>query len=329
MSTLPFLKFLTLDVFTSTPYTGNPLALVKVPSNLLLRQSQKQAIAREFNFSETVFVHESESNNESNKTTSTPEWRIDIFTPEQELPFAGHPTIGAACYVLKQLDLGETAVGEGESSNGTLLTKSGPIAISTLTTGWGCSADISHSVHIHRRTIGDLASTWTAVQDADIHALELAAPVVSIVAGMAFFMIELQSEEMLGRVRYSGIAGPDLKLCLDEGRWGRGFVGRHYYVLDSDSETGEGEGEVNVSTRMIDRNLEDPATGSAACTLGAYLALKRGASTRFRLTQGREMGRDSVIRVEVGVDGKGGVKSVRLVGKVVLVMEGSVRVPVK
>lgn len=86
------LDFITIDVFTQTKYQGNPLAIVKVPSTITLTQEQKQSIAREFNLSETTFLHE--------QPTEKLSWKVDIFMTTAELPFAGHPTIGTACYAL-------------------------------------------------------------------------------------------------------------------------------------------------------------------------------------------------------------------------------------
>ena len=92
------LRFTTLDVFTQTPYEGNPLAIVIIPSHLKhkITQAKKQAIALEFNLSETLFLHE-------NTAEKQDEWIVDIFTTTEELPFAGHPSIGAAFYVLNLL----------------------------------------------------------------------------------------------------------------------------------------------------------------------------------------------------------------------------------
>lgn len=88
------LEFVTLDVFTAKPYEGNPLAIVRVPSGRTLSQEQKQIIAREFNLSETTFLHEKAA------ATEDDEWTVDIFMISKELPFAGHPTVGTACYIL-------------------------------------------------------------------------------------------------------------------------------------------------------------------------------------------------------------------------------------
>ena len=73
-------KFVTLDVFTENRFEGNPLALVHVPADSPITQEQKQAIAREFNLSETVFLHADDG---------SPERRLDIFVPSTEIPFAG------------------------------------------------------------------------------------------------------------------------------------------------------------------------------------------------------------------------------------------------
>ena len=86
------LAYLLLDVFTSEPLKGNPLAVVQKADGLL--DDQMQAIAREFNLSETVFI----CRPKSERHTAA----VRIFTPEVELPFAGHPSVGAAWAVLDQ-----------------------------------------------------------------------------------------------------------------------------------------------------------------------------------------------------------------------------------
>src|SRR3954452_17121501 len=90
-----------VDVFTDRPFAGNPLAAVFGAE--ALAGDQMQALAREFNLSETVFVLPS--------AAPTATYRARIFTPETELPFAGHPSVGAAV----------TAVRRGMTSSGTLI----------------------------------------------------------------------------------------------------------------------------------------------------------------------------------------------------------------
>jgi trans-2,3-dihydro-3-hydroxyanthranilate isomerase len=85
-------EFIQLDVFTRSPLTGNPLAVVADARGL--RDEQMQALAREMNLSETTFVFPREPKVEAEKGT-----RVRIFTVEEELPFAGHPTLGTALYL--------------------------------------------------------------------------------------------------------------------------------------------------------------------------------------------------------------------------------------
>lgn len=308
------LPFTTLDVFTSTPYSGNPLALIRIPRTLSssLSQAQKQLIAGEFNLSETIFLHEAQNPN-------IPEWRVDIFTTDAELPFAGHPTIGAATYVL-------SLSGERRWDAGTLVTKAGAIKIALNGDGRGVRAEIPIDVHIHKHTLGDLQPHISGLSsEKELRDAELKAPMVSIVKGMTFLLVELSSLEALGRVRFQG-ASIDFHGLLDkEEGWGESFVAKYYFVVTDGGEGGDGV--VKVRTRMLEVAMEDPATGSAASALGSWLALREGRSRRFEVTQGVEMGRRSGIGVYVGLD-EGGkvVESVRLSGCAVVVMEGSLRI---
>src|SRR5947207_15127523 len=85
-------EFLQLDVFTRTPFTGNPLAVFTDASGLT--EQQMQALAREMNLSETTFILPREPQVEEREGK-----RVRIFTVEEELPFAGHPTLGTALYL--------------------------------------------------------------------------------------------------------------------------------------------------------------------------------------------------------------------------------------
>ena len=307
------LKFVTLDVFTKTPYEGNPLALVKIPSSVTVTQQQKQTIAREFNLSETVFLHQQAD-------PKTPEWKIDIFITTAELPFAGHPTIGAAYYALSQWD------GTGKEG-GVLVTKSGRIAITEREGGGGVvvEAKIAHNVHIHDHTFATLSRPlpWVSASE-KIAEAERNASLVSIVKGMTFLLVELSSLEELAAVKIGSVEDGGFKGLLDQrDGWDAGFVGRYYFVVVGGGDAGT----LSLRTRMLEVSFEDPATGSAACSLASYLALS-GRGGKFGIEQGVEMGRRSVIGVEVEVSGGGErkVESVKLSGSAVQVMEGSLRI---
>ena len=327
------LPYTILDVFTDTAFAGNPLAVVHVPvsARAKLTADIRQQIAREFNLSETVFLH-------SEEDISTVSRVIDIFTTSEELPFAGHPTIGAASFVLKVLRWHHVE---------TLVTKAGPIKIAPAEDDTNkIMAKIPHDVHVHRRTLRHLIEG--AAFDADVKSMiragfsdeatireaELSAPAVSIVKGMTFLLIELPSLEHLARVNtrnrldFEAISG----LLLDEGPWGKSFVARYYYVPQQPN-LGIWKGQ----TRMIELDFEDPATGSAACTLASYLIFSgesAGATEsttlhKFDIVQGVHIGRRSDIFVEIHTGAETDVagaqiRDVFLGGTAVAVMNGTI-----
>ncbi|KAK4167782.1 hypothetical protein QBC43DRAFT_137088 [Cladorrhinum sp. PSN259] len=325
------LDFFTVDVFTTSRFKGNPLAVVLIPASQrpLLPQETKQRIAREFNLSETVFLHIPE---DPSSTTR----EIDIFTIESELPFAGHPTIGSAYLVLNHFGLKHVTH---------LITKAGPIAINPQggVEGGVVRAQIPHAVKIHSQTMGGVLDKHSGnqgiaaviqnglSQDDDIRAAELAAPVVSIVKGMTFVLVQLPSLSHLAKITTANrlyFEKLPSGVLQDRGEWDAGFVARYYYVLTEDTVTdGQGKQKWTMQTRMTELGFEDPATGSAACTLASYLSLteKADKGASFAILQGVEMGRRSEIVVEARVEGED-VKEILLGGTAVVVMNGSVLV---
>ncbi|KAK4556222.1 hypothetical protein LTR86_006919 [Recurvomyces mirabilis] len=281
------LSFVTVDVFTKTKFAGNPLAIT---------------IAREFNLSETVFIYET-----TQAKGSVPEWRFRIFLVNAEVPFAGHPTIGAACYVLGSL--------AQDAKKGKLHCNAGPIELEF--DGTDARASIPHNVHIHTEHEVTVDQVYH-FQPAIAHSQPpKAVDLVSPVNGLSFVCVELPSLEVLAQVQRSGIA---VAPKLDES-WNGGFVGSYFYVI-----TRQDDSNWDIRTRMIEISMEDPATGSAACALGALLALKhRLKSVRYSITQGVEMGRQSDIGVEVTLSKNvDAVERIELIGSAVKVMEGTV-----
>ncbi|KAF7546919.1 hypothetical protein G7Z17_g8096 [Cylindrodendrum hubeiense] len=316
------LDFVTLDVFTTTPYQGNPLGVVHLPpptsTSPAITQAQKQAIAREFNYSETIFIHDVDPQNDTDPHTR----RIDIFMTTRELPFAGHPTIGAAWYLKSH---GITK----------LITKAGPIPID-FGPGELVGASIPHNTHLNSKVFADLNPHDGLHEVPEIKEAELRAPIFSIVPGMTFTLIRLSSLELLSRVAIGAFDYKPSEL-MDEG-WSNTLIGRSYYVQTATStsespSTGQALRNVSIRTRMILPSLEDPATGSAACALTSYLSLHEFNETelRFELTQGVEMGRQSEIfvdvRVKVDEQGVRTIEDVHLSGTATKVMKGEVSVP--
>ncbi|KAK3494236.1 Diaminopimelate epimerase-like protein [Neurospora hispaniola] len=325
------LTYLTVDVFTSTRYLGNPLAVVLIPASLRphLTQDTKQLIAREFNFSETVFLHTLDDEARDGLTSTSRE--IDIFTIEEELPFAGHPTVGTAYLVLNHF---------GWKHVDTLVTKAGPITIRPTTEG-RVKATIPHAVRVHRQTLGGVLNGQKEGEvkdmieaalsdDAEIREAELNGPVVSIVRGMTFLLVKLPSLDHLAKVpKAKRLDFSKVEGLLDKGEWEGGFVSRYYFVpMEGEKEGENGRKEFKFRTRMVELGFEDPATGSAACTLASYLTVsgREMGGARFEVTQGVEMGRQSEIEVETtAVEGENGevkVKDLYLGGTAVVVTKG-------
>ena len=212
-----------------------------------------------------------------------------------------------------------------------LLTKAGLIPSTYDSNGIPtASASIPHDVHIHRKRVS--LAELTASQSSLATFLDDNAtfPLVSIVKGMTFVLVNLPSLEALAGLNVSPV--PTSKWCSDalDEEWEPSLLAAYYYVLLGETATDQGAA-LRIRTRMIESFVgEDPATGSAACDMGAYLALERGgkgAVYDLDIEQGVEMGRRSVIGVSVRLDGTGkGVETVVLKGTAVSVMEGVVEV---
>ncbi|KAJ5681577.1 Phenazine biosynthesis PhzF protein [Penicillium maclennaniae] len=311
------LKFVTLDVFTLKAYGGNPLAVVFLPetsASASLTQRQKHIMCKEFNLSETIFVHPV---TEHNKRT------IDIFTIECEIPFAGHPTIGAASWFLAHAAASNRGVD-------TLVTKSGeiPISIADQATQ-AVAARIAHNTRIHqnRFPLADLLRLHSSLKPFFLAGTDF--PLFSIVNGMSQTFIELPSLEALAAVttanggEYLDVQHPSY---LDEG-WRSGLICVYFFVRDVDDET---LGKKVIRTRMMLGGFEDPATGSSASGLTAWLALtegKAGQEYQYQIVQGVEMGRRSDIGVVVALNHERKIEKVELTGTAVQVSEGNIVVP--
>lgn len=163
--------FVTFDVFTQTPYSGNPLAIVHLPLDAELSQVQKQKIAVEFNYSETVFIHPEVS----------PGYRkVDIFTRFKEIPFAGHPVIGTAHYLRQYLASKDNEVADKLQ----MIVKAGIVDVEFDSTGLAI-AEVPHNLRTHKESVSldrilsqhpELESLKSDIQDQ--------CPVISSVKGM-------------------------------------------------------------------------------------------------------------------------------------------------
>ena len=297
-------RYFILDVFTDRPLAGNPLAVVLDADGL--DAEDMQAISREFNLSETVFVLPPE--NPMHRA------RLRIFTPSTELPFAGHPTVGAAV-LLARLDLGE---GEGER-DGLVVLEEGVGAVR-------CGVRLKPGMDFAEFDVPRRPEEHPGVP-----ARERLASAVGLVpsdigfgnhrptafdAGVGFVFLPVRDAEALGRAR-------PMRVFWDE-TFSQAPAAQVFLYTP-------GEDDVSFQARMFAPGLgvsEDPATGSAAAAFAGVLAkfeaLPDGLH-RVVLAQGREMGRPSRIGLELDLEG-GAVAACRVGGHAVIVAEGALAI---
>ncbi|MGZ9030272.1 MAG: PhzF family phenazine biosynthesis protein [Burkholderiaceae bacterium] len=293
---MPQFRYYTCDVFTDRPFGGNPLAVLTDARDL--DAGTMQAIAREFNFSETAFVCPPADPRHTA--------RLRIFTPGGELPFAGHPTVGAA-FVLSSIGAtpgaSQIVFEEGVGPVHVRVERSGgQVVRCTLTAGQAPERVAIVNQRIRLAAMLGLDSA------------ELASQAEVWSCGVPFTVIPLASVEALQRAR------------LDHDRWSR-LLGEHegryvYPVARFDDMTWR--------VRMFAPSLgvaEDPATGAAAAALAGWLAARQpdaSGTRRWRILQGEEIGRRSEIALEVDV-ANDVATAVRVGGRCVMMTEGTLR----
>jgi trans-2,3-dihydro-3-hydroxyanthranilate isomerase len=276
---IPFqiVPFQIVDVFTDRPLAGNQLAVVTDARGL--DTARMQAIAREFNFAETSFIlPPADPANDA---------QVRIFTPEEEMPFAGHPNVGTAFVAARMGQLFGRPVTDTlrfEEQAGLVqlqVTRNG----STIT-GARCRAPrtLLIGAGVEPRTVAELAG----LAEADILTGRFGPCFASV--GAEFLLAEVTADA-LERARPIAAA-----FQAHEGRIGQsaGLLGLHLHVRDPNDP-----GRLDV--RMfapLSGVPEDPATGSAAAVLAAFLNSLAPAETRFTLAQGRHIGRPSNILAE-------------------------------
>jgi len=287
--------FRLVDVFTERPLAGNQLAVVLDAERLT--DELMQAVAREFNFSETTFVTPS--------TAAGCDWRVRIFTPATELPMAGHPTIGTAVVLLALGRAGERTVFE---------LGVGPTPV-RVRPGW---AEMDQRAPTFGPEHPDpaLLATALSARPEDLTGTGLTAQSVS--TGVPYLLVPVRSLDAMRRLRPQ----PQHWSAALEG-----FDGHAIYAFAREAQLPGAD----AHCRMFAPHLgtpEDPATGSAAGPLAGYLALRAGAdgTRRFRFEQGFEMGRESVLEAAADVAG-GQVTAVRVGGGARIIGEGWLDLP--
>ncbi|MDT7581102.1 MAG: trans-2,3-dihydro-3-hydroxyanthranilate isomerase [Pseudonocardiales bacterium] len=267
------LHFDIVDVFTDRAYTGNQLAVVHRAR--VLTAPQMQAIAREFNLSETAFTLP--------PTTSRATYRLRIFTPTRELPFAGHPSIGAA-WALAFADMIRRGDVVQECGAGLL-----PVRVDTA------GAQVSGGPPVPGPDLpGDAVARTVGLEAGD---LDLRLPAGMAAAGVPFAFLPV----VPGAVAR---AAPDAAAILAAVPEATGLA-----VVAVDRETWRVHARVFCPQVGV---AEDPATGSAGVALGVFLAgrgVLPGGPTTLAIEQGAEVGRPSRLEVVVRAGSAGAVET--------------------
>jgi trans-2,3-dihydro-3-hydroxyanthranilate isomerase len=298
--------FYQADVFTGQPFGGNPVAVF--PDAQGLTDYQLQQIAREMNLSETVFVLP--------PTDEAAVVRLRIFTPTQEIPFAGHPVLGTF-YVLAQLGL--IAVTDGvtrvmqECNIGLfpveLHARDGQVTRVVMTQPKPLFLGSVEETE-------DLFDIAKALGLSKSQIVDTKKPVMLVSTGLPVVIVPVRALTAVRSIE------PDASAIVDMcERFGTNGILVYTTMTVEDHAT--------VHTRMFAPAigiLEDPATGSASGAMGAYLVhnglVEVGPLTEIIIEQGYEIGRPSRILVQVESDDDA-IQTVKVGGQVVMVVEGT------
>jgi len=280
--------FYIVDVFAEEKFAGNQLAVVR--GGAALPDARLQKIALEMNYSETTFVLSEEETKGG--------YDVRIFTPGDEIPFAGHPILGTA-YVIQQEILASPV------ERITLKLKAGEISVIFGEVLW---------MRQLQPTFGTIldSALFARILNLETADLDDRTPVQEVFTGLPALIVPLRDLDALRRCkvdweRYTEVADP----------------GKNLYVFCPEPHD---EGPGDLSARMFANDLgvpEDPATGSAAGCLAAYLlehSYLGTDSVDVRVEQGYEIGRPSLLYLRAARDGH--EISVDVGGKVQMVAKG-------
>lgn len=298
-------RFVQLDVFTRQPFAGNPLAVF--PDAEGMSDAEMQLVTREMNLSETTFVLP--------PTKPGADYRVRIFTPATEVPYAGHPSIGTAWYLASAKRIParppSTRVHQ-EVKAGVLpidleFDEAGNLAMVHTT-----QAKPEFQAPVQNR--GRVAEALGLTSE-DIHP---SFPIQLVSTGLGWLLVPLRSADALDRVHpnRSFFEGKDAV---------------HYDIYPFTLEP-RPTGVISEGRGFPIREFEDPVTGSASGCLGAYLTrhgvLKpRDGFARFTHAQGRHLHRPGLVSIEVKVDTQGNPETVRVGGAAIEVLRGDLTLP--
>jgi trans-2,3-dihydro-3-hydroxyanthranilate isomerase len=299
------LRYHLVDVFTDRPFGGNQLAVFTdgrdVPAELM------QTLARELNLSETTFVLPPDDPNNH--------YKVRIFTPATELPMAGHPTVGTS-YVLAREQLIDRT---GDQVTIRLEEGVGPIPVDiSFTNGSPSLIWMTQLPPVFGPQFSD-AQAVAEILSLDVGALRADLPFEVASCGVPFFFVPLRDLQAIRNIRLNGEVTERILASVEASG---------VFIFTQEVERGGS----TVHSRMFAPGLgvtEDPATGAASGPLGCYL-VKNGLVAaepvaRIVSEQGVEMGRPSIIRIEIEQSGAE-ITKVRVGGECRYIGEGVIEV---
>jgi trans-2,3-dihydro-3-hydroxyanthranilate isomerase len=297
-------RYITVDVFTDRAFGGNPLAVVLDAGGL--STEQMQAIATEFNYSETTFVlPPADKANDAN---------VRIFTVRSELPFAGHPNVGTA-FVLATRAATAPARLKFEEKAGLvpveILTAEGRVVGSEF----AAPKELTKGATVDAKEAAAILSLSVSDIKADRHP-----PLIASV-GLPFLIVEIASRDAVKRAKPDATAFWKTFPAV-------GADAVYFYTRDVPAT----EQPLDLQARMFHPGAaglsEDPATGSATGAAAALLGdldATRDGEVALRIGQGFDMGRPSLLLTRV-IKQNGAVVSTHVGGNCVQMMEGTLRV---
>jgi len=298
-------EFVQLDVFTQTPLAGNPLAIF--PDARGLNNADMQALAREMNLSETTFIFPRDVATEARDGKN-----VRIFTVEQELPFAGHPTLGTALYLYA------SEPNPKEAAEIILDLKAGKIPVRFTATSE------NHEQRVDGQVFGEMRQRDPEFEtplsrDEVARVIGIADdeisqewPIQPVSTGLTFTIVPFRNRQTLSDLKFSYIQAAEFLK-----KSGANF----FYFLCPERR----EGRLEARARMFFYGGEDPATGSAAGCAASWM-VRHGVAKNDEqvvIRQGIECRRPSEMHVRATRE-DGRVSNVRVGGYAVEILRGTV-----
>jgi len=299
-------EFVQLDVFTQTPLAGNPLAVF--PDARGLNDGEMQALAREMNLSETTFILPRDGDTETREGK-----KVRIFTVEEELPFAGHPTLGTALYLYV------SEPNQKKPAEITLDLKAGKIAMR-----FTANSENAGGNRVDGRVFGEMRQRdpefGTALSRDEVARVigfavdEIPSewPILPVSTGLTFTIVPFRNQQTLADLKFSYAQAAEFL---------KNSGANFFYFLCPERR----EGWLEARARMFFYGGEDPATGSAAGCAASWM-VKHGVANsdeQVLIRQGVECRRPSEMYVRATREGER-VTNVRVGGYAVEILRGTV-----